>query len=336
MGLLFIPVISTAWATTDLTSLGSPNVTINPTSGPPGTKITVTVSNLPDISKENYPYPELYIYLPFSQPFGVTVPSHCGGQDCLPVYTHDDALAHNLADRTITFSLFSVTNPSPVYLNGFENSVCDVIMNGKTIERYSTICNTKDEPTGTYQIKLVWTLQSDQEQTSIARTVSFTVTPGSPPSPPQVADNGGNAIIKQYQNGQITEAQFESKLRAIGWNDEQIRQAKAVIGKLHTAGAPAEYQMQAIQQGVQKAAEQATQPAEQTIQTPQQPYVQVDTIPNPTLEQKPQQPAGFQTSSNSAQGQNSWTMITIGSSIAAALAIGGSVFVLKKTRKVTN
>ena len=186
MGLLFIPVISTAWATTDLTSLGSPNVTITPTSGPPGTKITVTVSNLPDISKENYPYPELYIYLPFSQPFGVTVPSHCGGEDCLPVYTHDDALAHNFADRTITFSLFSVTNPNPVYLNGLENSVCDVIMNGKTIERYSTICNTKDEPTGTYQIKLVWTLQSDQEQTSTARTVSFTVTPGAPPSTPQV------------------------------------------------------------------------------------------------------------------------------------------------------
>src|SRR5207245_8072197 len=135
-------------------------------------------------------------------------------------------------------------------------------------------------------------LQSDQEQTSTARTVSFTVTPGAPPSTPQVTYNGGNDIIKQYQNGEITEAQFEAKLRAIGWNDEQIRQAKAVIGKLHTAGAPAQYQMQAIQEGVRKAAEQATQPAEQTIQTPQEPSVQVETIPNPALEQKTQQPAG--------------------------------------------
>ena len=331
MGLLFIPGISTAWATTDLTSLGSPNVTITPTSGPPGTKITVTVSNLPDISKENYPYPELYIYLPFSQPFGVTVPSHCGGEDCLPVYTHDDALAHNFADRTITFSLFSVTNPNPVYLNGLENSVCDVIMNGKTIERYSTICNTKDEPTGTYQIKLVWTLQSDQEQTSTARTVSFTVTPGAPPSTPQVTYNGGNDIIKQYQNGEITEAQFEAKLRAIGWNDEQIRQAKAIIGKLHTPGAPAEYQMQAIQQGVQKAEQANSQPKtiQPTAQTTQ-PTVQVETIPNPTVQ------PNVQTGSNSAQEQNSWAMITIGASIGAAAAIGGSVFVMKKTRKVTN
>src|SRR5437899_236503 len=331
MGLLFIPVISTAWATTDLTALGSPNVTINPTSGPPGTKITVTVSNLPDISKEQYPYPELYIYLPFSKPFGVTVPSHCGGEDCYPIYTYDDALAHNLADRTITFSLFSVTNPSPVYLDGFENSVCDVTMNGKTIERYSTICNTKDEPTGTYQINLVWTLQSDQEQTSTARTVSFTVTPGSPPSTPQVTYNGGNAIIKQYQNGDITEAQFEAKLRAIGWNDEQIRQAKAIIGKLHTPGAPADYQMQAIQQGVQKAEQANSQPktTQPTVPTTQEPTVQVETIPNPTVQ------PNVQTSSNSAQ-QNSWAMITIGASIGAAAAIGGSVFVLKKTRKVTN
>src|SRR5712692_11115383 len=104
MTLIVIPLYGAAWATTDLATLGSPDVTVSPSSGPPGTTITITVSHLPDISKEVYPYPELYIYLPFSQPFGVTVPSHCGGEDCLPVYTHDDALAHNLADRTITFS----------------------------------------------------------------------------------------------------------------------------------------------------------------------------------------------------------------------------------------
>src|SRR5438445_11001972 len=145
MGLLFIPVISTAWATTDLTSLGSPNVTINPTSGPPGTKITVTVSNLPDISKEQYPYPELYIYLPFSKPFGVTVPSHCGGEDCYPIYTHNDSINQNFGNRTITFSLFSMNNPNPILNNGHENTVCDVVVNNVIVQRYSSLCNTKDE-----------------------------------------------------------------------------------------------------------------------------------------------------------------------------------------------
>ncbi len=100
--LVFIPLYSSVWAT-DLTTLGSPDIAITPSSGPPGTMITVTVSHLPDISKESYPYPDLYIYLPFSKPFGVTVPSHCGGEDCFPIYTHDDALKQNLGARTITF-----------------------------------------------------------------------------------------------------------------------------------------------------------------------------------------------------------------------------------------
>ena len=335
MGLLFIPVMIPVWATTDLSTLPSPDVTITPNSGPPGTKITITVSNLPDISKEQYPYPELYIYLPFSQPFGVTVASHCKGQDCLPVYTHDDALNRNTADRTITFSLFSSTNPSPVYLNGFENSVCDVIMNGKTIERFSTICNTKDEPIGTYQIKLAWTLESDFSQTYTEKVLQFTVTPGSPQPEPQ-AVNAANDIIKQYQNGEITEAQFESKLRALGWNDEQIRQAKAVIGKLHESGAPAPEQMQQIQQGVQKAAEQAssqtTEPTAQQVS--QKPYVQVETIPNPYSQDKSEQPTvQAETSANSSQ--QSWNMITIGATVGAAAAIAGGIFAIK-TRKVRN
>ena len=334
MVLLFIPVISSAWATTDLATLGSPDVTITPTSGPPGTQITITVSNLPDISKEQYPYPELYIFLPFSQPFGVTLSNHCEGQDCLPIYTYNDAINHNAADRTVTFSLFSTNNPKPVYYNGLENSVCDIVMNGKTIERFSTLCNTKDEPTGTYQIKLAWALQSDLEQTRTAKTVQFTVTPGSPSPPPQEADNV-SSIIKQYENGEISEAQFEAKLKALGWNDEQIRQAKAVAGKLHPAGAPAPEQMQQIQQGVQKAAESNSQPTEQTVQT--EPYVQVETIPNPTLQQKSEPPttqAQSDTSSSQQYG-SSWNMVTIGATIAAVAAIGGGIFVVK-TRKVTN
>lgn len=332
MGLLFIPVISSAWATTDLSTLGSPDVTISPTSGPPGTQITVTVSNLPDLSSQQYPYPELYIYLPFSQPFGVTLSSHCQGQDCFPIYTYNDALNHNTADRTITFSLFSTSNPKPVYLNGLEDSVCDVVINGKTIERFSTLCNTKNEPLGTYQIKLAWALQSDLEQTRTAKTVQFTVTPSPSPSLPDVADNG-NTIIRLYQYGIISESQFEAQLKGLGWNDEQIREAKAVIGKLpHQTGAPAPDQMQQIQQGVQKAAEANSQP-EQTTQT--EPYVQVETIPNPNLEQKSQLPTQVQTENSSQQNSPSWTMITIGATIGAAAAIAGGIFAIR-TRKVTN
>ena len=334
MGLLFIPVISVAWATTDLSTLGSPDVTITPNSGPPGTKITITVTNLPDISKEQYPYPELYIYLPFSQPFGVTVASHCGGQDCLPVYTHDDALSHNAADRTITFSLFSSTNPKPVYLNGLENSVCDVIMNGKTLERFSTVCNTKDEPTGTYKIKFAWTLETDFSQTYTEKVLQFTVTPGSRQPEPQ-AVNTANDIIKQYQNGEITEAQFESKLRALGWNDEQIRQAKAVIGKLHQSGSPAPEQMQQIQQGVQKAAEQANlQATEKTIE-PAAPGPNVETIPSPSSHEKSEKPTVQADTVNTSQNNPSWSVITIGATVGAAAAIAGGIFAVRK-RKVRN
>lgn len=278
IALLFVP-ISTSWATTDLSTLGTPTVTISPTSGPPGTPITITVSNLPDLSKESYPYPELYIYLPFSKPFGVTVPSQCNGEDCFLVYTYGDAQNHNFADRIITFSLFSQSNPSPVYLNGAENTVCDVMMNGKKLQSYSTLCNSKDEPVGTYDIKLAWTLESDLSQNYVAKTVQFTVTPGTPAPPPPTAQTG-DVIIKEYQNGTITEAQFENALKAIGWNDEQIRQAKAVIGKLpQYEGAPAPEQMQSIQQGIQKANQVNNQTNTTLSQqlTPSQPAVSTTT-----------------------------------------------------------
>ncbi|GEM_PF-843115 len=231
IGIMAISLCDQAWATTDLEALGSPDVTISPSSGHPGTKVTITISNLPDISKENYPFPDLYIYLPFSQPFGQSLQSHCGGLDCFPVYTYNDALKHNLVNRTITFSLPSTSNPKPVFLNGMENSVCDIILNGKTVERFSTLCNSKDEPQGTYKINLAWTLESDLTKTYVVKTMQFTVTQGVPTQPIQTAENG-DLIIKEYQNGTISQSVFYAKLRSLGWNDEQIRQALAVIGKL--------------------------------------------------------------------------------------------------------
>ena len=231
VGLLVISLHSNVWATTDLSTLPSPDVMISPTSGPPGTKITITIYNLPDISNENYPYPDLYVYMPFSQSFGQGLQSHCDRLDCFPVYTHDDALKHNLVNRTITFSLPSVNNPNPVFLNGMENSICDIILNGKTVERFSTLCNTKNEPEGVYKINIGWTLESDLEQIQIIKTIQFTVTKGISSQTTPTANNG-DLIIKEYQNGTISQSTFYTKLHSLGWDDEQIRQALAVIGKL--------------------------------------------------------------------------------------------------------
>ncbi len=323
--LTLLPIFSHAWAITDLSTIGSPAVTIFPTSGPPGTKITITVTNIPDISKENYPYTDLYLYLPFSKSFGTTVQSQCGGEDCFPIYIHDDALNHDFADRTITFTIFSTSNPPPVYLDGFENSVCDVIVNSKIVERYSTLCNTKDQPTGTYEVKLAWGLENYPQQSYTVKTVQFTVTPSSPLAPPQTADNG-NSIITAYQSGQISEQQFESELKALGWNDEQIHQALAVIGKLpHQMGAPVPDEMQQMQQ-VAKITEQPTQqPTKQNVSMADQ------------YQTQPTAPSDLETGTSMTQQSNSsWNAITIVSSIGGAAVIAGGIFAFRRTRKITN
>ncbi len=331
--LVIISLYGSVWATTDLTALGTPDVTISPSTGPPGTIITVTVSHLPNISKEAYPYPDLYIYLPFSQPFGVTVPSHCDGQDCFPIYTHDNALKKDFADRTITFSLFSTNNPKPVFLNGYENSICDVVVNNMIAQRYSTLCNMKDEPVGTYQIKLVWALETNLEQSYTVKTVQFTVTPGSSSSPPQVAENG-NSVIKEYQNGTITGAEFVSKLKALGWNDEQIRQALAVIGKLpHQMGSMGPDNTQAVLQQVNGSTQyKMEKPSSPTVENNTQQSAEPITVL--TL------PSANNSKQNSLsplpqQNSSSWNTVIIGSSIATAAVVAGVVFVLKITRKGT-
>ena len=346
VGVMVLPLLNSVYATSDLSTLASPQVTISPTSGPPGTQITITVSNIPDISKESYPYHDLYIYLPFSQPFGVTPQSQCGGQDCFPIYTHDEAVNHDFADRTVTFSLFSTTNPNPTYLDGFENSVCDVVVNGKTLERYSTLCNTKDQPIGTYDIKFGWAEENAPQINYIVKTVQFTVTSGSPPATPQEADNG-NSIIQAYQNGQISESVFYGKLSALGWNSEEIRQAMATIGKLpHQMGAPVPDEMQQIQEGIQKAsqqfnAQQSPQTTQQPSQSTQQPAItDVQTAESLTpykTDSSPQQASVNQVQTNTNPQNNMWSMITIIASIGgAASAIGGSVYAVRHARKVTN
>ena len=335
-----IPLCNVAWATTDLSTLGSPYVTISPNAGPPGTKITITISHIPDISKTSYPYPDLYIYLPFSQPFGTTLTSHCGGQDCFPVYTHDDALNHDFADRVITFSLPSTNNSKPIFLNGFENSVCDVTVNGKIVERFSTLCNTKDEPPGTYQIKIAWMLESDSEQTHTTNIIPFVVTSGISPSVGPVADNG-DTILKEYQNGTISQAQFYTELKSRGWTDEQVRQALAVIGKLpHQMGISGPDTRLPIYQTNSTAGSANTTQKNTTILEIPQPEVKQDI--NITKIKK-QDNASFLVQQNSSikpiqnnstfqplpQNDSIWKNIIIILSITAAVIMAGVVIFVK-------
>ena len=345
--LVVIPFYSSAWATTDLGTLGSPDVSISSNSGPPGTSITITVSHIPDISKTNYPYPDLYIYLPFSQPFGTTISSHCGGEDCFPIYTHDDALNNNFADRTITFSLPSTTNPKPVFLNGFENTVCDVTVNGKTVERFSTLCNTKDEPKGPYQIKIGWVLETDLDQKYTTKTIPFLVTAGTSQSSGPVADNG-NTILKEYQNGTISEAQFYATLKARGWTDEQVRQALAVIGKLpHQMGITGPDDKLSINQ-TNSSINNVNNTAHTTTTDQDVSQIQVKPITNTTnikTEQVIQANSTLSTQQNSStkstqddssyqpvQNNSMWNEIIIGLSVAAAAIMAG-VVIFVKTQK---
>lgn len=337
MALVIIPFYNSAWATTDLTTLGAPTVTITPSAGIPGTMITITISHLPDISKETYPYPDLYIYLPFSQPFGVTVPSHCGGEDCFPIYTHDDALKQNFENRTITFSLFSTNNPNSIFNNGYENTVCDVVVNKIIVERYSTLCNSKDEPIGTYQIKLVWALETDMEQSYTTKTAQFIVTSGSTSHVPSVAENGNN-VINEYQNGTITGSEFESKLRTLGWNDEQIRQALAVIGKLpHQMGGAGPDHTSDILQQVNGSQNNIEKPSSVTIenntQLPKSIPEQIEPSANSSEQNKssllPQQISSFSIS----QYNSSWNNIAIAIAVGTAGVVAGVIFVVKKTGK---
>ena len=334
------------WATTDLSTLGSPYVTISPSSGPPGTQVTLTVSHIPDISKTNYPYPDLYIYLPFSQPFGTTLTSHCGGQDCFPIYTHDDALNHDFADRIITFSLPSTNNSKPIFLNGFENSVCDVTVNGKVMERFSTLCNTKDEPQGVYQIKLAWMLESDSEQVYTTKIIPFLVTPGSSPFESPTADNG-NTILKEYQNGTISQAQFYTELKSRGWTDEQVRQALAVIGKLpHQMGVSGPDSKLSIYQTNSTNNTNAIQKNVTVSVIPQPEIKQNTNVTNIKEENNTSSPVQQNstikpTLDNSTpavptQSDSIWNNIIIGLSIVAAAIMAGVIIFVKTYRSKGN
>lgn len=229
--LLLIP-FSSAWAAYDGSHLREPVITMTPISGPPGTKITITVENFPDISGEPYPYPDFYLYLPFAAAaVGTNVPGPCGKEMCFPIYTYEDAQRKNFADKTITFTLFSLTNPKPVYLSGLPHSVCDIVVNSKIQQSYSDVCNTKSQPTGEYEIKFAWATKTKPNEPYFIKTLKFTVTEGTPPSEPEGL-RLDQTLMELYKEGVISEQTFEDELKGLGYSNEDIRQAKAILGKL--------------------------------------------------------------------------------------------------------
>ncbi len=259
--LILTPISTQVWAY-DSSYLRVPQIDMTPSSGPPGTEITIKVSNFPDISDATYPYPDFYLYLPFAQALGSNIKGQCDGESCFPIYTYEDAKRGNFADKTITFTLFSVTNPKPVYLSGLLHSVCDITVNQKIQQSYTDICNTENQPAGDYQIKFAWGTKTGQYD--VVETLEFTVTEGGK-APEPTAQRPDQIIIKQYQDGLISEAEFEKGLKAQGYTDEEIRQTKAVMGKLpHQLGEQAPQQNETVNQVTEKANEATPEKTEET------------------------------------------------------------------------
>ena len=259
--LLIIPISNQAWAKYDASHIREPEITVTPTSGPPGTEITITVSNFPDISDEPYPYPDFYVYLPFSKAIGTNVPSQCGGETCFPIYTYEDAQRGNFADKTVTFTLFSVTNPKTVMQSGLLHSVCDIIVNEKIQQSFGDECYKINQPPGDYEIKFAWATKTHPDEPYVLKTVTFTVTEGGE-APEATSENPADVIIKQYELGLISEEEFEKRLKDLGYSSDDIRQAKALIRKLpHQIGGQAPEQQKAIEEGIKKA-EKETEPTE--------------------------------------------------------------------------
>ncbi len=247
----------------DSESLGfeMPDISVSPVSGPPGTEITITIKNMHPTPQGQDPRIEFFAYVPFVTALGDNVANNCNGEHCFPVYSFEEIADDKLAPKTIKFSLFSTDNPKATIQGGFQESVCDVRVNEKTIERYGTVCHDKDQPVGDYEIKFAWGIQGS-DKFDIRKTVTFTVTEKGTEIV-QAQQSQEEMILQQYEDGDITEEEFEAALRDLGYDDEGIRKAKALLGRLpHQQGSYAPEQKEAIIEGIEKAEEQAKEDRE--------------------------------------------------------------------------
>jgi predicted secreted protein with PEFG-CTERM motif len=216
----------------DTSSMGlqMPTIEMTPTSGQPGTEIQIKVTNMPTVPEGIDPRLEFFVYLPFVSAIGHNVPLNCDGESCFALYSFDEISQDKLAPKTISLVLFSTTNAVPVTQAGLRDSICDLKINGETIERYSETCNDIDQPVGNYEIKFGWGIQQSKLY-DVRETLIFTVTEKELIKEERQQDEDELAM-SQYQEGLISESEFEQILTDLGYDAEEIRQSKALIGKL--------------------------------------------------------------------------------------------------------
>ena len=276
---VLIASLPSSFAQLDSESMGlkTPDITISPLSGPPGTEITITVKNMASVPEGLDPRIEFFAYVPFVTALGDNVANNCNAEHCFPVYSFEEINDDRLAPKTIRFTLFSTDNPKATVQGGFQESVCDVKINEKTIERYGTVCTDKDQPLGDYDIKFAWGIQGS-DNFDIVKTVTFTVTEKGTQVIKEIEDPD-EALMDLYDRGEITEQEFDDAMRELGHDDDAIRKSKAILGKLsHQQGEFAPEQKEAILEGIEKAEQQAKEEREAVEETAELPIDSEDTI----------------------------------------------------------
>jgi len=216
----------------DSTAMGlqMPTITMNPTSGQPGSEIEIKITNMPSTPDDIDPRIEFFVFLPFLSAIGNNVPNKCAGENCFALYSFDDVGANKFAPKTITFTLFSTTNPKPIVEAGLQKSVCDLKINGQTTERYGKACIDLDQPLGDYDLKFGWGIDLSDSY-DIRETLTFTVLEKQF-VPEQIQQDEDEFVIEQFEMGIISESEFKKRLTELGYDAEEIRQAQALIGKL--------------------------------------------------------------------------------------------------------
>jgi len=210
--------------------LQMPTITMNPTSGQPGTEVEIKVTNLSAIPENIDPRIEFFIYMPFLSAIGGNVPQNCGGDSCFALYSFDEVGEGKFAPKTITFTLFSTTNPKPVLEAGGWKSICDIKINGQIAERFSNTCIDQDQPLGDYEIKFGWGIQTS-ELYDVRKTLTFTVTEKEM-IPEEKLQDDEELLIEQFLSGLISELEFDERLAELGYDPQMVRKVKALIGKL--------------------------------------------------------------------------------------------------------
>jgi predicted secreted protein with PEFG-CTERM motif len=234
--LLLIPIsnFSTIYGQSEFDSealgLQMPTITMNPTSGQPGTEVEIKVSNLSAVPENIDPRIEFFVYLPFVSAIGSNVPNTCEDQNCFALYSFDEVGEGKFAPKTITFTLFSTTNPEPVLEAGLWNSVCDLKINDRPITRYAKTCIDQDQPIGDYEIKFGWGIQLS-DLYDVRKTLTFTVHEKEL-IPEQIQQDEDELAIEQFEEGLITESEFEERLAELGYDPQMVRKVKAQMGIL--------------------------------------------------------------------------------------------------------